>query len=108
MAATEKKLGALHEAVTDALIELVKGIEIDDFDDNGEPTGEKRRLPPSAAVIQAASKFLKDNEITCVADEDNKLGELKQGVEARAARREQRRKEMEDAAREAGFLGGLN
>ena len=61
MAANEDFLGLLHDATAQALMNKLKGTPI--LDEDGNETGEV--IPPSAADIQAAAKFLKDNNITC-------------------------------------------
>ena len=109
MPASDTKLGALHEAVTDALIHLVKGTEIPIINDDGEVTGSDR-IPPSAAVIQAAAKFLADNKITCIPATDNKLGELEEAMKKRAAARANLRPQaidLDDASDNADFMRGL-
>lgn len=77
MAANETVLGALHDAVTRALIEGVKERTLPaymDPDTGVEVSGDT--LPPSAAILTVAAKFLKDNNITCEPSVDNELGEL--------------------------------
>lgn len=64
MAAHKSKLGALHELVTRAFSE---GIELDLKDDIFNP-----------ALLSAASKFLKDNEISADVKADDDLAELRQ------------------------------
>lgn len=106
MAANEDILGQLHDMTATALMELLKGTDITNED--GEVVGT---IKPTAAVIQAAAKFLKDNNITCAPSEDNKMGELKDALDKKNQRREQRRAsraELAEASQEAGFLRGLN
>lgn len=77
MAANEKTLGNLHEAVAQALIVGVQPRELPGYVD--EETGEEipaQVLPPSPAMLQAAAKFLKDNNVTCDVSDDNSMGEL--------------------------------
>jgi hypothetical protein len=76
MAADERTLGGLHEKVTEALNQALDGDVIPGYTEVNEATGEvtqvpDRKLPPSAAIIAAATKFLKDNNITCAPSEDN-------------------------------------
>lgn len=108
MAANEKRLGVLHEMVTEALIKAVTPTELPNFNDDGLPDGTFYEQLPSAAIIQAASKFLKDNEITCAPAADNALGELERRMSERAERRKLRQADALDASREAGFLDRLN
>jgi len=58
MAATEDKLGSLHDTLADVLSKAISA--------EGAP----------AAVMAVAAKFLKDNNITCTPAGDNALGEL--------------------------------
>lgn len=77
MAASESVLGKLHTKLTEVLIEALEGAETPGYVD--PETGlevEGTVLPPSAAVMTVAAKFLKDNNITCEPAEDNELGEL--------------------------------
>lgn len=105
MAANEEVLGLLHDLTATALIAKLKGIPV--LDDEGNPTGEV--IPCSAADIQAAAKFLKDNNITCAPAADNKLGELEQKLQDRQKRRASRLtpQDIEDAKEQANFMQGL-
>lgn len=111
MAATETALGLLHEKVAEVLTEALDGDIIPGYTETNEATGEvtevpDRKLPASAAIIAAATKFLKDNNITCAPSDDNRTGELvnklKEKQKARASRLE-----LRDAKADAGFLSGL-
>ena len=64
MAATKDKLGALHSKVAEA---LTKGIDADLEDDIVNP-----------ALIGAAIKFLKDNEITAEIKSDDDLSAMRE------------------------------
>jgi len=106
MAANEDVLGLLHDMTATALMDLLKGTDITDEEGNVIGT-----MKPTAAVIQAAAKFLKDNNITCAPSDDNKMGELRDALDEKNKRREQRRAsraELNEATKEAGFLKGLN
>lgn len=105
MAANEAVLGLLHDLTATALIAKLKGTPV--LDEGGEPTGEV--IPCSAADIQAAAKFLKDNNITCSPADDNKLGELEQKLKDRQKRRASRLtpQDMEDAREQSNFMQGL-
>lgn len=105
MAANEDILGTLHELTAQALMDKLKGIPV--LDEGGNPTGEV--IPCSAADIQAAAKFLKDNNITCAPAEDNKLGELEQRLKARQERRASRLtpQDIADAGEQRDFMVGL-
>lgn len=109
MAADENKLSALHDAVASALALAMQGREIPGYTD--EETGEEfpaTFLPPSAAEIQAATKFLKDNNITCAPAKDNALGELE---EIMARRKTKLRAvggiDLADATEQTRFTQGL-
>lgn len=114
MAATDKKLGVLHDMVADVLISAMKGTETPEFDDEGELTGKTFVMLPSAALIQAATKFLKDNEITAVVSEDTRLGTLADAMKARQAERQARQAarptldDLDSADEQANFMSGLN
>lgn len=106
MAANETKLGQLHDLVADALIQKVKGSVI--LDEDGQEVG---KMEPTAADLQAAAKFLKDNQITCAPSDDNRMGELDKALAERNARRVNRRasrQELDGATQDASFLKGLN
>lgn len=108
MAATETKLGALHEKVAEVLIDALDGEELPGYADpeSGE-VFEAKRIAPSAAIIAAATKFLKDNEITCVRDKGNALGELENKMEERRKRRASMTViDMDEARKQAAFMGG--
>lgn len=66
MAATDKTLGALHEAVAQSLLKMVAGY-VD---------AEGNMVYPTAAELGAAITFLKNNNITAAPTDDNALGEL--------------------------------
>lgn len=111
MAATEGALGALHIKVTEVLTEALDGDEIPGYEEENPATGEvtivpPRRLPPSAAIIAAATKFLKDNNITCAPSQDNAVGalvdKLKNKQKAKLSRTT-----IQDARDDMGFLSGL-
>lgn len=107
--ADEAKLALVHDMVTDALIEGLKGQELAaEFNEDGEVVQEAVRMAPSAAIIAAATKFLKDNNITCVPGEDNKLGELNDILAARKERKRAKATPMDlgNAAADAAWLTG--
>ena len=99
MAADERALGELHNQVAIALGEALKGIKLPEQEDADGVIQPAVFLPPSAAIIQAAAKFLKDNQITCAPAADNSLGELEKIM----ADRNKRKADRADlaAAREA-------
>lgn len=105
MAANEDTLGLLHDLTATALIAKLKGTPL--LDEEGNPTGEI--IPCSAADIQAAAKFLKDNNITCTPADDNRLGELEDKLKDRQRRRASRLtpQDIEDAKEQTAFMQGL-
>lgn len=77
MAASEKKLGNLHELVADAFTEQVKGfVEQDD-------EGREKVVRPSPALLGAAVAFLKANNITADASQNEALVGLSKALAAR-------------------------
>lgn len=102
MSATEKRLGELHQKVAEVLIDALDGDELPAYTD--PETGEElpaKAIPPSAAIIAAATKFLKDNEITCQPSEDNALGELEQRMAARRTKRQASQADLAQAQADA-------
>lgn len=71
MAATDKVLGELHIAVARALTRAIEGR----LDEDGNP------VYPTAAELGAAITFLKNNNITAIATDDNALGELERKLQ---------------------------
>ena len=106
MAASERKLGELHNKVAEVLMDALEGEELPGYMD-GEVEVEAKRIPPSAAIIAAATKFLKDNEITCTPSESNVLGELEQKMAERRKRRGLIADDFTAAGNQAGFMTGL-
>ena len=106
MAAKESTLGLLHEAVAKILLTLMEGNKVEVVD---EETGEVTisMIPPSAAEIQAAAKFLKDNDITAVPDKNNTLGKLTDKFEKMKEDTERRRLALMEKQRERDSLGSL-
>lgn len=105
MAASETRLGALHEKVTEVLLNALDGEVLPGYGEGDEAVPEKV-IPPSAAIIAAATKFLKDNEITCVPAENNALGELEAKMAARRAKRAGNVIDFNDAAANAAGMVG--
>ena len=109
MAAKQSKLNALHEAVAEMLLLIVQGNKIEYTD---EETGElvTKVIPPSAAELQAAAKFLKDNDITGAPDEGSSQAKLTDKFKAMTEQREAKRKELAEkmaAADKFDMLDGL-
>lgn len=103
MAASETKLGALHEKVADVLLTALDGEVLPGYGEGDDAVPDKL-IPPSAAIIAAATKFLKDNEITCTPAENNALGELEQKMAARRAKRAGNVVDFSAAADAASFM----
>lgn len=82
MAASDKTLGALHQQVAIALSEQVEGFDEPVFDVDGEEKGTKR-VRPSPALLGAAIAFLKNNNITADATENEALKDLSTKLAAR-------------------------
>lgn len=98
MKANEKRLAALHNHVTEVLIEQVLHEEEETtFDGEGETvmTGVfvKTATP---ALLATAARFLKDNDITCDIEQDENMGGLRE-----ALGRKQKKSRLADAANEA-------
>lgn len=107
MAADETALGDLHTKVAEVLTLALDGEELPGFTD--PDTGEvvpPKKLAPSAAIIAAATKFLKDNNITCAPAQDNALGELEKKMRARKAKRVNNT-DLANATEGMSFLAGL-
>jgi hypothetical protein len=107
MAASEKVLAKLHEAVAKALLDAMEGDSYEVEGEDGEET-EVKHIPPSAAIIQAATKFLKDNNVTCTPADDNALGDLQKKMEEKRKLRTAKPIDLEDATAQSTFLNGLN
>lgn len=75
MAATDKRLGVLHAAVTEVLI---KALDPDPNDDN--------EIVISGNAIGAAIAFLKNNNVTAEVTENKGLQALEQKLAARGAK----------------------
>lgn len=105
MAASENKLGKLHEKVAEVLLDALDGELLPGYGEGDEAVPEKR-IPPSAAIIAAATKFLKDNEITCTPAENNALGELEARMAARRAKRSGNVVDFQAAQEAASFMAG--
>jgi len=99
MAANEDLLGSLHQMTAAAFIEQIKGQPI--LGEDGEVIGY---IPPSAATMQAITKFLKDNAITCAPSESNEIGELERSLAEKQKRRASRLtpQDLQDATEQSG------
>lgn len=110
MAATETKLGELHEKVAKVLSDALDGEEMPGWTEQDAEGNDivipSKRMAPSAAILGVATKFLKDNEITCARSQDSALDSLATKMEAKRERRASRQ-DKSDAVGQAGFLAGL-
>lgn len=111
MAADETALGKLHEKVATVLCDALEGQKLPEIrDEEGELIQEATVMPVSAAHITAAIQFLKNNNVTCVADKSNALGQLQEKMKAREEKRAAKRRptstDLIEAERDAGWLGG--
>lgn len=96
MAASEKKLGDLHEAVADALTEQVKGYTHTELNREGDEVEIEVKASP--ALLSAAIAFLKNNNITADVEDNAAMRQLS---EALAARRKKKIPQVQlDAAAE--------
>lgn len=107
MAANEKTLSDLHVKVAEVLADALDGQDIVDVDPKTGETKVMGKIAPSAALIQVATKFLKDNNITCTPSEDNAIGELKRKMEERAERRRATKADLTTAQKDMNFMEGL-
>lgn len=77
MAASDKSLGKLHEALAKAFQEQVEGyVETDE-------EGRERVIKPSPALLGAAVTFLKNNNITADVEGNQALRDLSEKLKAR-------------------------
>lgn len=106
MAASEQKLGDLHEAVADALSEQVRGYTKVELNAEGDQVETEVKASP--ALLSAAIAFLKNNNITADAEDNEALRNLGQAL---AARRKKKipQAALDDAADQfaSRFGGGL-
>ena len=72
MAGNKDKLGRLHEKLTDVLLEIVE-------------EGDREELSP--AMLKVVSGFLKDNDVTCNIEDDDKTNTLRERLREKARRK---------------------
>jgi len=107
MAASDKKLGALHEQVADALAEQVVGYDEPVLDAEGEVVATKR-IRASPALLGAAIAFLKNNSITADPSTNAELAKLKTTLANRKRRGTLTPTEAKEAtAQFDAMLGGM-
>ena len=97
-AATEQKLGKLHDKLADLFLKVLKGYELrtevldriasaDDMEDELMEELFSANIEPSPAMLSAVAKFLKDNEISVDRAELDQLSAQQERLKARKARR---------------------
>lgn len=103
MAASENALGKLHQQLAEVMSAALDGEELPGYtDEDGEEIPGKTLLP-SASVMTAVAKFLKDNEITCAVEEGSEMGELMKKFEKR--QQSLRKVNKAEIAGDVAFLG---
>ena len=86
-AATNDAMGELHDALAKYLTDVIKNGE------TVEKRGEKKKVPASAAMLNVARGFLKDNSIECDPDYKSRpVGKLTEAL----AEYNKRQEEEED------------
>lgn len=100
-AASEDKLGRLHDALADNLLtRLINGEEVWD-----SKSGEFIKLTScTTQTLNVIARFLNDNDITCVADEANAIGTLQRAMDER----KKGRKALQDGAKVVDLASALN
>lgn len=78
-AASESKCAALHDILFDVLTEQVSERVIEEQEDGSE----KELYTATPALLTVALKALKDNEITCQAEDNNKVNALQEQLAKR-------------------------
>jgi len=79
MAATSDKLGQLHAIFTEYLLSLLEP--------STNEEGEEIPASLSAPQMAVIAKFLKDNNIAAVDDDDDEVAQLKEALRSRAKAR---------------------
>lgn len=100
MPASAKRLGDLHAALTETLIEHVQDKTVTDVevDDDGKETTRVHVVRAAPAALAVAAKFLKDNSITADIEVDEKMNELR----SKLGQRLPTKQDMKDAMAEIG------
>lgn len=97
MAATESKLGKLHERMADVMSGALEQHELEQEAykaaiERATEEDDLSLMPLSAPAINPSllsvmERFLSNNKITCVPEEGNAMGDLEQKLEAKKQRR---------------------
>lgn len=100
MAATEGKLGKLHEKMADVMSAALDQHELEQVAykaavEKAEEEDDMSLIPLSAPTINPSllsvmERFLSNNKITCVPEEGNAMGDLEQKLAAKKERRVRR------------------
>lgn len=93
--ATDKRLGELHGAVAETMLKALT--TSDEATQLLEDYGEELPVPVliflenakaiNPALLQAVTKFLKDNDITCAIDDSNTMSDLEKRLAAKGKRK---------------------
>jgi len=83
-AASESALGRLHEAVAEELLKRLKFGEVIYDTKSGEMIQMPGCCPATLSVI---TRFLDSNDITCVADATNAIGDLQRELAEKRSRK---------------------
>jgi len=100
--ATESFLAKLHADVANTLSEQVTREEEEViYNEDGEAVTTGKQIKTcSPAVLAVATKFLKDNSITCDVETEDNMGKLKAALE-----RKQKRSTMSDPVQAGRSFG---
>ncbi len=89
-AASESKLGTLHDKLADCFTQALDGEVVISGD------GEEVVLPPSPQMLNSCRAFLKDNDIIAIPTEDNRVGNLDKKLQRFREDSKQRFKDQEN------------
>jgi len=82
--ATEQAVAETHGRITKVLNHVLKIYEQKLEEYENDPEGVF--LEPSPAMLTVASRFVKDNNITCQVEESQEMGDLQKRLEAKRKR----------------------
>lgn len=93
--ATDKELGKLHAKVAQVMLKALEssdtaGLLLDEFmDELPEKVVDflEKQVTVNPALLQAVTKFLKDNEVTCQIDEDESMSDLQKRLAEKRTRK---------------------
>ena len=81
--ASEEALGSIHDKYTRVLEYLLDNAAYREQDDGADGT----EIFVNKAVLDAVARHVKDNNVTCVANEDNALSQLQKTAAKGAAKK---------------------